>query len=65
MAVGSAERADSGADPEMAVTEKVEKIARALYVASGGNEDSFPWPCKRADYYRRLAEAAMKAWWSK
>lgn len=45
--------------------QSVEQIARALYLASGGNDEHFPWPCRRADYYRKLAEAAMKAWWSK
>jgi hypothetical protein len=38
---------------------EVEKVARALYVASGGSEEEYPWPCKGADHYRHLARVAL------
>lgn len=37
----------------------VERVARALYVASGGDLQVFPWPCARADHWRKLARAAI------
>lgn len=40
--------------------DRAERVAVALYAASGGDLKLHPWPCPRARFYRNLAKAALK-----
>lgn len=48
-------------DNKLLAADPVERIAIALYEASGGDLNAFPWPCKKADHYRRLARVSLNS----
>jgi hypothetical protein len=37
----------------------IERVARRLYLASGGDESYYPWPCAGAPRYRRIAKEVL------
>jgi hypothetical protein len=37
----------------------IERVARRLYLASGGDEAYYPWPCNGAPRWRRLAKEVL------
>lgn len=38
----------------------IEAAAKAAYLANGGNEQEFPWPCRGAGRYRHIARAVLE-----